>query len=221
MTEDGLCKNGDGKPVHCKDECQPCYRRTARLARGLKKPGRKPDPTKPYSRYNPGVSHHLPKTVCKYGHLLTDDRKSARGISRCQICLECEGLYCRRGHERTEENTYWWKGTRHCRECGREDQKWYAKKAKYGLSYDDILEMLDAQDYCCKLCSGELTLHGLYPFDIDHDHACCPGEFTCGKCVRGILHRPCNRNLNDSIEWHIKAIQYLENWNTIKEETNV
>jgi hypothetical protein len=30
---------------------------------------------------------------------------------------------------------------------------------------------------------------------IDHDHACCPGRYTCGACVRGILCRHCNLGL--------------------------
>jgi hypothetical protein len=30
---------------------------------------------------------------------------------------------------------------------------------------------------------------------IDHDHDCCPGSYTCGKCVRGVLCAPCNRTL--------------------------
>lgn len=28
---------------------------------------------------------------------------------------------------------------------------------------------------------------------IDHDHACCPGRYSCGKCVRGVLHPSCNK----------------------------
>jgi hypothetical protein len=27
---------------------------------------------------------------------------------------------------------------------------------------------------------------------IDHDHACCPGKRSCGRCLRGLLHRTCN-----------------------------
>lgn len=30
---------------------------------------------------------------------------------------------------------------------------------------------------------------------IDHDHNCCPGNKSCGKCIRGVLCRGCNSGL--------------------------
>lgn len=28
---------------------------------------------------------------------------------------------------------------------------------------------------------------------IDHDHACCPGRWSCGRCIRGLVCPSCNR----------------------------
>lgn len=60
----------------------------------------------------------------------------------------------------------------------------------------DYIKMLVAQGFCCKICKGKTASEhrtvapsGLY---IDHDHACCPGERSCGKCVRGLLCNSCN-----------------------------
>ena len=45
---------------------------------------------------------------------------------------------------------------------------------------------------------------------LDHDHKCCPGRETCGKCVRGVLCRPCNAALGViTDEGVFRAVQYL------------
>ncbi len=31
-----------------------------------------------------------------------------------------------------------------------------------------------------------------YPLAIDHDRSCCPGDRSCGKCLRGLIRRNLN-----------------------------
>lgn len=47
---------------------------------------------------------------------------------------------------------------------------------------------------------------------VDHDHACCPGERSCGVCVRGFLCGNCNSAiglLGDSVDVALRASAYL------------
>lgn len=62
----------------------------------------------------------------------------------------------------------------------------------------------------CMICGvppGERALH------IDHDHSCCAGYGSCGKCVRGLLCMACNNAIGlmrDDVERLRSAIKYLE-----------
>ena len=60
---------------------------------------------------------------------------------------------------------------------------------KFGLTEATYLEMLAAQGGGCAICGAPPGVKRLH---IDHDHSCCPGQFSCGPCVRGLLCSNCN-----------------------------
>jgi|SRR5665213_3065796 len=71
-----------------------------------------------------------------------------------------------------------------------------ARKLKhyYNITSEDYNKMLLMQEYRCALCmkhQDELKL----ALGIDHNHDCCPGDKSCGKCIRGLLCNPCNVDL--------------------------
>lgn len=86
----------------------------------------------------------------------------------------------------------------------------YQRFLKYKLSPEDFLILLKKQDGRCAICrespSGNNSLR------VDHDHNCCPGKLTCGKCVRGLLCINCNRSLerlDKDRQWANKATEYI------------
>lgn len=90
-------------------------------------------------------------------------------------------------------------------------EKHYRPYAKYGLSPEANTALLEAQGGGCAIC-GITASESPHPLVVDHDHSCCPGKRSCGKCVRGILCRACNvalGNLNDEPRRVLSAYQYL------------
>lgn len=69
--------------------------------------------------------------------------------------------------------------------------------------YEDLLSKYLGKCWICK---------DLAATNIDHDHNCCSGSYSCGKCVRGILCNNCNTAiglLKDELSTLKSAIDYL------------
>ena len=84
---------------------------------------------------------------------------------------------------------------------------------RYGLTQEIFDDMLASQNGACALC-GSPAPGAIGNFRIDHDHSCCPGANSCGRCVRGLLCHLCNialGNMRDNPETLRKAAEYLEN----------
>jgi hypothetical protein len=94
-------------------------------------------------------------------------------------------------------------------------------RIKFKVTDEKLLELLDEQHDLCAVCHQPFAdafdslrngSVGLVP-SIDHDHSCCPGEQTCGKCIRGIVHLRCNRlcgMAKDNPEILRRCADYLE-----------
>ena len=87
---------------------------------------------------------------------------------------------------------------------------------QYGLSAERYEELRKAQSGLCAICSRpERTLSktgNLFQLAVDHDHACCEGPRSCGKCVRGLVCRGCNimlGQINDDPAILLAAVSYL------------
>lgn len=138
-----MCEvDGCDKPVHAKGLCQAHYRQMRRRERGLKKPGSKPDPTRPKSRYNPEGERGL--------HDLADevrDQYVPKRKSRTET-------HCANGHELREGTYYWQENSNYadgwrlvCRLCSRE---WQARYHGRSPLPDDVPVIQNRDKTHCK-----------------------------------------------------------------------
>jgi hypothetical protein len=152
---------------------------------------------------------------CKYGHTL----KSIGKRDRCIPCRQKDEKQrnstekarkrrseAQRRFRRTEHGQVYFKilekslerrERKRAREQtadSREKKRHYHRKAKYGIDRQNFEMWLAIQEHVCPICREPLYegVTGSEQLCVDHDHNCCPGNHTCGKCVRGFLHRRCN-----------------------------
>jgi hypothetical protein len=146
-------------------------------------------------------------------------------------CKECDKKRLKERHQKTYNSIFPKKivdNKVHCRRC---DQyldkehfgfnKTYCKECmialghignlkKYGLSRDDYVVMEFEQNGVCKICGNE-EKHNKR-LSVDHDHSCCEGQVSCGKCIRGLLCNQCNKTLGlvkDDVQRLQAMIDYL------------
>lgn len=118
-------------------------------------------------------------------------------------------IHCRYCEQYLPKSSFWSKNT-YCKTCqpliGH-----LSNLKKYGLTKDDYVDLEKSQNGVCKICGEKEKLNKR--LSVDHDHTCCSGPKSCGKCIRGLLCSRCNKvlgQINDNIDLLKKMISYLE-----------
>lgn len=102
------------------------------------------------------------------------------------------------------------------------EQKFYTNNPEYGrflhikqrykLTKEQYLKRLAEQENKCAICEtleSDTVRKRLF---VDHNHACCSGDVTCGKCVRDLLCDNCNKmlaNAKESVATLLRGVDYL------------
>lgn len=80
---------------------------------------------------------------------------------------------------------------------------------RHKMTESDFNKFLNKYDGKCHACKTNEAIN------IDHDHECCPNNFSCGKCVRGLLCHNCNTALGllkDNKQKVIGLLNYINSF---------
>lgn len=151
--------------------------------------------------------------------------KGRRGTGRNYYCKSCMKEYAREWNaKRTPEQRE--NHRLHRRESGANvrsgsrsrmltPEKSRANTLRYMYKVDVAWydQKLVEQGGGCACCGATSSGGSSETFHIDHDHSCCPGKRSCGKCIRGLLCNRCNLLLGvarDDVDVLKAAIEYLK-----------
>lgn len=150
-----------------------------------------------------GYAYHCKACVREYDMKEHDPkrimpRKEVDGLVHCRKC------------ERYLDKSSFWRQQTYCKECA--VLVGHSRNLKrYGLTVDTYIDLEKEQNGICAICKNPESKKRR--LSVDHDHSCCPGTDSCGKCIRGLLCSNCNTTLGlvkDSVETLKSAIKYLE-----------
>lgn len=89
----------------------------------------------------------------------------------------------------------------------------YMTLKRYRFDRARVLQIVADQGGCAMCHTAEPRAMGFRNgWHVDHDHKCCPGDESCGLCIRGVLCADCNKLIGlagDSPERLRQAIAYL------------
>ena len=123
-----------------------------------------------------------------------------------------------REENRAHHNAYHAEWKKNRRKIDREIFKKYDLQKMFKVSLEWYQETLQKQNKVCAICRmPETQIHQstneVCSLAVDHDRACCAGNKSCGRCVRGLLCAKCNQALH-KVEliphWLYYASDYLE-----------
>lgn len=91
------------------------------------------------------------------------------------------------------------------------DRSWETRLWKvYHITAEQYWAIYEAQGRVCAICrraTGEAR-----KLAVDHDHACCGGPESCGRCVRSLCCTSCNKllgHIRDDLEIAERIVHYL------------
>jgi hypothetical protein len=123
------------------------------------------------------------------------------------------------GHRRFEDRRNFHVGCKLCKDASRErDSLAYALHGvaqRNHVSGDWYPAKLAEQGGHCALCPATVGSVRNPRFCYDHDHQCCAGRWSCGKCLRGLLCNSCNYRVGQLEEflkdgdWMSRASAYV------------
>ena len=164
------------------------------------------------------------RVLCDCG---TESIAQRHNVIKAKGCKKCAHVqtHCIRGHELTEDNLYFSGDNRTCKTCvlGRSASRYNnldeAGRRQWMLNSIVSNNGRNRADYeqkkhlgSCAICGKSEEKRGLCS---DHDHSCCSGSKSCGKCLRDFLCQKCNQGIGfllDSPELMRAAAVYIEVW---------
>jgi hypothetical protein len=152
---------------------------------------------------SPDGHKHFCKACVREYDLAEDDPKRAMPRK-----IQGTKIHCRYCEQYLPKSSFWSNNT-YCRVCqpliGH-----IGNLKRYGLTRDDYVNLEKSQNGVCKICGEPERFNKR--LSVDHDHSCCPGSGSCGKCIRGLLCSICNKVLGqvkDNKSILQKMIDYL------------
>lgn len=140
------------------------------------------------------------------------------------VCINCgrvfkansKGIFpkycvdCRENYTSIYENNFRIRGAQDPKRARK-----YRLKYRFGISVEQYEAMIKIQNGKCAVCNEPPeSTNSLY---IDHDHTCCSGGKSCGKCIRQLLCQRCNTALgwiNDDRQILESMTRYLKQGGT-------